>query len=332
MASSNQVKALLKSHIDCDDSRFYATAMQLAADEAKRGHGKVAEEIRKLIDDARSSKTLLPSNKVPTLIVRPNKELSDLLSVSYPKIRLSDMTLESKLLLRLNRLLEEQRNIEKIKSYGLNPRKRLLFTGLPGCGKTMSASAIAGELSIPLFVVRLDGLITKYMGESIAKLRLIFDSIQNTRAVFLFDEFDSIGTHRSFANDVGEIKRVLNSFLMYIEEDNSNSIIIAATNHPQNLDYALFRRFDELIEFGIPTVDLIAEFLRKRLAGYKINKTSIKKLSFEAEGLSFADIEIACDDAVKLAILSNRKTIKLDELHKTLEERISFHDKYKKLT
>jgi SpoVK/Ycf46/Vps4 family AAA+-type ATPase len=330
MASSSQIKALLKSYIDSDDSRFYATAMQLAADEAKRGHGKVAEEIRKLIDDARSSKTLLAGHKFPTLIVRPNKELADLLSVSYPKIRLADMTLESKLLIRINRLLEEQRNIEKITAHGLNPRKRLLFTGLPGCGKTMSASAIAGELGLPLFVVRLDGLITKFMGESIAKLRAIFDSIQNTRAVYLFDEFDSIGTHRGVTNDVGEIKRILNSFLMYIEEDNSNSIIIAATNHPQSLDYALFRRFDELLEFGSPTKELIAEFLRKRLSEYKINKKDIEKLSSEAEGLSFADIEIACDDAVKMAILSNRKTIKLEELYKTLEERISFHDKYKK--
>lgn len=329
MASSSQIKALLTSYINGDEARFYATAMQLAADEAKRGHGKVAEEIRKLIDDARSSKKILPSHETPTLIVRPNKELSDLLSVSYPKIRLVDMTLESKILSRLNRLLEEQRSINRIKAHGLNPRKRLLFTGAPGCGKTMSASAIAGELSIPLFVVRLDGLITKYMGESIAKLRLIFDSIQNTRAVYLFDEFDSIGTHRSFANDVGEIKRVLNSFLMYIEEDNSNSIIIAATNHPQNLDYALFRRFDELLEFGIPTPDLIAKFLNKRLSDYKIDKANLEKLVCKAEGLSFADIEIACDDAVKIAILNNRKTIKFDELHRTLEERISFHEKYK---
>lgn len=332
MASSSQVKALLKSYIENDDARFYATAMQLAADEARRGHVKVAEEIRKMIDDARSSISLHPNNKIPTLIARPSKELSDLLSVSYPKIRLAEMTLEANLLLRLNRLLEEQRNIEKITSYGLTPRKRLLFTGLPGCGKTMSASAIASELGLPMFVVRLDGLITKYMGESIAKLRAIFDSIKNTRAVYLFDEFDSIGTQRSFANDVGEIKRVLNSFLMYIEEDCSNSIIVAATNHPQSLDYALFRRFDELLEFELPTATLIGEFLKKRLAKYKANKSKIYSLSSKAEGLSFADIDIACDNAVKLAILKNRKIIDLDELNKTLEERISFHNKYNRST
>ncbi len=330
MASSSQVKALLKSYIEKDEERFYATAMQLAADEAKRGHGKVAEEIRNLINKARTSKSLIADNEGPTLIVRPKKELSDLLSVTYPKVRLSDMTLESELITRLKRLLDEQKQAEKLKAYGLNPRKTLLFTGCPGCGKTMAASAIAGELSMPLFVVRLDGLITKYMGESIAKLRLIFDSIQNTRAVFLFDEFDSIGTHRSVTNDVGEIKRVLNSFLMYIEEDNSDSIIIAATNHPQSLDYALFRRFDELLEFKMPTVELISEFLRNKLSEYKIKKSGIETLAAKALGLSFADIEIACEDAVKSAILKNRKTLSINELQKTLEERISFHNNYKK--
>ncbi len=112
----------------------------------------------------------------------------------------------------------------------------------------MAASVLAGELGIPLFLVRLDSLITKFMGETAAKLRQVFDSITDMRGVYFFDEFDAIGSQRGLANDVGEIRRVLNSFLQMIENDQSNSLIVAATNHPEILDYALFRRFDDVIE------------------------------------------------------------------------------------
>src|SRR5215211_4494944 len=178
MASAEQLKALLESHLEGDDPRFFAVAMQVAAAEARRGHTKLAEELRALIDKARAN-PIVKTAKSPTPIARPREGLADLLSVSYPKIRLPDMTLDSRILVRLKRILKEQRHFDKLKSHGLNPRRKLLFTGPPGCGKTMTASALAGELGIPLFVVRLDGLITKYMGESISKLRLIFDAIEN---------------------------------------------------------------------------------------------------------------------------------------------------------
>jgi SpoVK/Ycf46/Vps4 family AAA+-type ATPase len=233
-------------------------------------------------------------------------------------------------MVRLKRILKEQRHFDKLKSYGLNPRRKLLFTGPPGCGKTMTASAIAGELGIPLFVVRLDGLITKYMGESIAKLRLIFDAIENTRAVYLFDEFDSIGTHRGFVNDVGEIKRVLNSFLMFIEQDASTSLIIAATNHPQSLDYALFRRFDELIEYELPGIELITETLKNKLCLHEKIRVDFKKVAKAAQGLSYAEITQACEEAVKDTVISNRKVITTNDVLVTISERARFHERYNK--
>ena len=116
----------------------------------------------------------------------------------------------------------------------------------------MSASALAGELHLPLFTIVLDGLITKFMGETAAKLRLIFEAISQTRGVYLFDEFDALGSERASGNDVGEIRRVLNSFLQFLEQDQSDSLIVAATNHPKLLDRALFRRFDDVIEFALP--------------------------------------------------------------------------------
>jgi len=170
----------------------------------------------------------------------------------------------------------------------------------------MTAKAIAGDLEIPLFIIRLDGLISRYMGESIAKLKLIFDSMYQHRAVYLFDEFDSIGSNRSYGNDVGEIKRVLNSFLMNIEKDESNSLLIAATNIPESLDKALFRRFDDIIQYPLPSDKEIAKLLKVQLKEYSLAKgKTINTLAKEAVGLSFADVSNACKDAIKEMIVHN---------------------------
>lgn len=221
MAAAEQIKSLIKSYGVGDDSRFYATAMQIAAAEAKKGHVTLADEIKKLIDNAKSSKSKFAG------VIRPlhdsvgQKELSELLELIQPEFKLNNMILSSKINKSLGRILDEQSKIELLKHHNLRPRRKLLFAGPPGCGKTMSASALANELAIPLFVIRLDGLISKYMGESIAKLRQIFNAMNQFRAVYLFDEFDSVGTTRTSLNEVGEIKRVLNSFLLQLEKDNS---------------------------------------------------------------------------------------------------------------
>jgi SpoVK/Ycf46/Vps4 family AAA+-type ATPase len=149
------------------------------------------------------------------------------------------MVLDTKINQRLKRIIKEQRQRDKIQAYGLSPRRKLLLLGPPGTGKTMTASTLAGELSFPLFIIRMDGLINKFMGETSAKLRIVFDAVKQHKGVYLFDEFDSIGSTRNSGNDVGEIRRILNSFLQYIEVDDSDSIILAATNHPEILDNAL---------------------------------------------------------------------------------------------
>jgi SpoVK/Ycf46/Vps4 family AAA+-type ATPase len=327
MASADQIKSLILSHLDGDEEQFFSVAMQVAAAAARKGQGKFAQELRVLIDKARSN-LVTQTTKQPIPIVRPREELAGLLTVSYPKVRLSDMTLNTPLLSRLQRIIKEQRHFDRLQSHGLRPKRKLLFTGPPGSGKTLTASVLAGELGLPLFVVRLDGLITRYLGESIAKLRLIFDAIESTRAVYLFDEFDSIGTHRGFANDVGEIKRVLNSFLMFIEQDNSTSLIIAATNHPQSLDYALFRRFDELLEFDLPTRELISEALKNKLASCECVKVDFEKLAEAAIGLSFAEISQACDEAIKETIINDRKCITTADVLTPISDRSNFHRRF----
>ena len=320
MASAEQLKALLQSHLDRDDSHFYAVAMQVAAHEAKLGHGTLAREIRALIDEAKKKKTS-PNSTRPVPISQPKGELFTLLAASYPKLRLSDIVLNSDISVRITRIIKEQRQMAKLRSHGLAPRKKLLFVGPPGTGKTMSASVLAGELGIPLFVVRLEGLITKYMGETAAKLRLIFDALAHTRGVYFFDEFDSIGSQRGNSNDVGEIGRVLNSFLQMIEQDESDSLIMAATNHPDILDYALFRRFDDVIQFSLPDKALAIELIKNKVAAFPTSRIFWKKLVAYADGLSFADISKACEDAIKDAIINDRDKITQRDIAKLLMDR-----------
>lgn len=321
MASAEQIKALLKSHVSGDDTHFYSIAMQVAAHEAKLGHGKLALELRDLIDAAKLkinkndvSKKLVPLNQ-------PQGELANLLTISYPTSRLSDMVLDKTIQDSLHRIIKEQFFFGKIREHGLAPRRKLLLIGPPGTGKTMTASALAGELGIPLFSVRLDSLITKFMGETAAKLRQVFDAVANVRGVYFFDEFDAIGSQRGQANDVGEIRRVLNSFLQMLEHDNSNSVIIAATNHPEALDYALFRRFDDMIQYGLPNEDQVTSILKSRLAGFKPKRLAWKKITIAALGMSYAEISKAIDESLKDAIIHDKSSVEESDLLRMLEER-----------
>ena len=315
MAAADQIKSLIKSFGEGDDARFYATAMQIAAAEARNGHMALAEELKRLIDKSKASKSTR-FGVVKNLPVNANqKELYDLLELSHPSERLKEMVLASKLQKALKRVLDEQRKLEVLKQNNLVPRKKLLFVGPPGCGKSMSAKVIASELAIPLFVIRLDGLISRYMGESIAKLRLIFDSMYQLRAVYLFDEFDSIGSMRNQSNDVGEIKRVLNTFLLQIEKDNSNSLIIAATNLPEALDQALFRRFDDIIQFQLPTKEDLCKLYKKELSDFNPAKGfNFQKIASESIGLSYSEVHRICEDMIKDSLVYGTEVISEEKL------------------
>ncbi|BBO49905.1 MULTISPECIES: AAA family ATPase [Stenotrophomonas] len=324
MANADQLKALVKSHIERDDQHFYSVAMQVAAREARVGHGKLAEELREMIDaaKARASSEGTSGKLVP--LARPRGELANLLTVSYPKNRLSDMVLDAEMAEQLGRIMKEQKHHSRIREHGLSPRRKLLLVGPPGTGKTMTASVLAGELGIPLFSVRLDALITKYMGETAAKLRQIFDAINDVRGVYFFDEFDAIGSQRGMDNDVGEIRRVLNSFLQMIEHDQSHSLIIAATNHVEILDYALFRRFDDVIEYRLPTTPQATKLIQSRLGKFAPKPFPLKALTTRTEGLSYAEIKRAVDESIKEAVMHDEERVKADVLARAFDERRKF--------
>ncbi|HLH12724.1 MAG TPA: ATP-binding protein [Methylovirgula sp.] len=327
MATADHLKALIRSHAEGDDERFFAIALQVAAQAARQGHTKFAQELRDLVDQAKARPKAVSTGQRtrPVPIVQPRGELAGLLTAAFPKTRLSEMALDEPIRSRIDRVLLEQRQRETILAHGLAPLRKLLLVGPPGTGKTMTAAALAGELSLPLFTIQLDGLITKYLGETAAKLRLIFEAIRQTRAVYLFDEFDALGGERAAKNEVGEIRRVLNSFLQFLEQDDSDSIIVAATNHPQILDKALFRRFDSVIEYRLPSQGLIEDVMRARLALLDTSGVQWSDVVEAAKGLSHSDVTRACEHAAKNAILQHHTRIDTSELIEALSERRSTH-------
>nr|WP_225954520.1 ATP-binding protein [Kibdelosporangium phytohabitans] len=206
--------------------------------------------------------------------------------------------------------------------HGLAPRRRLLLHGPPGCGKTMAAHALAGELALPLARVRLEVLFSRYLGETAATLTDIFDHISRVRAVYLFDEFDALGKHRGDEFDVGEAKRVVGTFLQLLDADDSDSLIVAATNLGGALDHALLRRFDDVLEFPPPTEESIAVLLRRLLRSVPVDDDAVRRLARLARGLSFADVRVAVDSARKAAILSDSEYPSAESIASELSSRV----------
>ena len=324
MATGEQLKALFKSHIAGDDERFRAIALQIAARSAKKGNTQLAHELRALLIEARrvQGPAGIP-RAVP--IARPAGELAGLVMASYPNTRLSEMVLSEAVHRSIAEVIEQYRQRDRLRSHGLSPRRKLLLVGPPGCGKTMTASALAAECNLPLMFVQLHSLITKYMGETAAKLHLVFDAMCETRGVYLFDEFDAIGSTRSVRNDVGEIRRVLNSFLQFLERDDSESIVVAATNIVGILDEALFRRFDDVVQYDLPDPKMARALIENRLSSFDIGKIDWPKITRASKGLSHAEITRACDDAAKEAVLSDHKSINTPDLEKALQLRRKMH-------
>ncbi|WP_417438937.1 AAA family ATPase [Idiomarina sp.] len=314
MASSAQLKALLHAHVAGDVERFRSVALQVAAHEAKIGHVKLAEELRELVNKAKQQQQIVSISK-------GQRDSSGLLNISSPSTKLNDLVLDDAARGQLDRVIKEVSHINNLRSHGLSARRKLLLVGPPGTGKTYTAAALAGELGYPLFEVRLDAVITKFMGETSLKLRQIFDSIESVRGVYFFDEFDALGADRATGNDVGEARRVLNSLLTMIEQDTSTSLIICATNYSELLDRALFRRFDDVINYQLPSVISIEQLLERRLKPHAPSRLAWKSYAKKAEGLSSADIKVIADDVAKEMLISGASKFKADWLDRAIKER-----------
>ena len=311
MAKSEQLLALLKAHYEGDGERSKTVALQIAAHEAKIGHTVLAQSIKDLVMKQSSTCSVNRTKPVDSSLIVRRASTN----------RKSDLIVSDKLNKQIENIILEFAQRSKLNKNGYVNRRKILLEGLPGTGKTLTATIFANELKLPLFLVQTDKLISKYMGETGAKLRQIFDSISQEIGIYFFDEFDSIGSERASDNDVKEMHRVLNLFLQFIEQDTSDSIIIAATNSGNLLDQALFRRFDDVLRFDLPTEDEIKKLFTLKLTKFSPKKLITPDIVALTVGLCHADITKACENAIKQAILADKKQVSAVVLIAMLEER-----------
>ena len=331
--STKHVLALLNSHIDGDEEQFLSIALQVAAQEARQGRTEDAERLKRLVQKARDQqRTGRPAGgQTPIPLARPRGELQTLVESTYPKVTLASMVLAENVRSRLDRVVRQQLQRATLREHGQAPTTHMLLVGPPGTGKTMTASALAGELRLPLFTVRLEALFSRFFGETAAKLRLVFDQVAQTRGVYLLDEFDAVGARRGDPNDVGEIRRVLNSVLSFMEEPNStDSLVLAATNHVEILDEALARRFDDVIEYGLPDPAGARAIIERRLGKYKLATRSWASIEPVLTGLSQGELVRAADAVVKDAILEGATKVSPDALRSALQNRQALRGKFRR--
>lgn len=309
------ITAMVRSHASGDDSAFYSVALQVAAREARQGHHILADDIKKAVDASRKA---TPRSNV-TKLASPRGDLADLIEVSHPEVTLKNLVGPPELSERIQQVIAEQRQRKTLLEHGFNPTHRLLLEGPPGTGKTMTAAVLARELGLPMFTVRLDGLLSRYMGETAGKLRIVFDAVAERRGVYLFDEFDALGADRS-GNDVGEARRILNSFLVFLEQASPESIVIAATNHRSILDRALFRRFDMVLTYQLPDKLQARAVIKDRL-GSLIRGMRWESVDRHTEGLSHADLVKAAESAAKVVLMRDDISVTAHDLIDALETR-----------
>jgi SpoVK/Ycf46/Vps4 family AAA+-type ATPase len=308
---------LLQAHAEGDEPAFHKAALQLASSESTAGHIRVAEELRAIIAKMGPP---LPKSRHVIDIAQPRGELADILEGGHRDERLRDVVLLDATRRQIERVLYENRSRGRLEKWGVGPRRRLLFHGPPGCGKTLTAAAIAGELGLPLMTIRVDALFSRFLGATATHLRAIFAEMPRRPGVYLFDEFDAVAKARGDSQDVGEMGRIVTAFLQLIDADVSGSLLIAATNHSQLLDRAVFRRFDLIVPFELPELSQIEALLKLRLDPFGLTGATFASLSNKAKGMSYADVARACDDAIRTMALDGRERVTVDDVEGTLED------------
>lgn len=323
MASAQQLIGLIKSHAEGDEARFYDLAIQLAAAEEQKGHKRLAADLRRWADsiEGRDVKPRTQDATKIASIAAPRGDLAEVLAATYPRERMNELVLAKDIGDVLNDVIVETRARDRLEAMGFQPRQKLLFAGPPGTGKTMSARALAGELKLPLFSVQLHGLISKFYGETASKLRAIFDAVRTVRGIYFFDEIDALAAARGRGDDIGEARRVLNSFLLFIEEDPGPSIVIAATNLPDLIDPAMLRRFDLTLLYTLPDAAGVAEVIRRRVKTLDTKTIDWAKVSAAGLGLGQADLVRAAEDAGRKTVLADRKALSTSALVTALKRR-----------
>ena len=298
MARADLLLNLVKAGGTGDQALFRRTVEALAAEERSKQHHVLAD---RLIANLKANGTAfhLPTNG-------NDDKIQNLLFEIQPRISLQDLVLPDIVLTECNELIEEHRRRELLSSYNLAPRNRILLAGPPGNGKTSLAEALAQELMVPFLVVRYEGIIGSYLGETANRLRKLFEYVRTRHCVLFFDEFDAIGKERGDIHETGEIKRVVSSLLLQIDALPNYIVVITASNHPELLDRAVWRRFQLKMLLPRPKTAQIEEWFRRFEERRLKNKLghSLNVIAKELEGASFAELEDFCADILRRHTLS----------------------------
>lgn len=320
MASGKILRQLVKAGVIGDSTAFRQASESIIQEERQKQHHLLANDLERLLYADRASMTSTTRKLHPTATLPSNKDNGLVLLEERPALREEkDIVLSDSTRAALQEILLEHNREDTLRSYGLLPAQKLLFFGPPGCGKTLAAEVIANSLSLPLVLVRLDSLISSFLGETAANLRKVFDYISQYPVVALFDEFDALTKDRGDSADHGELKRSVNAVLQMMDGYRGNSILIATTNYESLLDKAVWRRFDEIIKFDMPNLEQIKGLLAMKLAGVRRNfEPSDTTVASLFNGMSHADIERVLRRAVKEMVLSGREFLETTHLNAAL--------------
>ena len=330
MVKANEIIELFVKIAEKDTKGFFETALQIIDSEREKNHYKTVNTLTTLLERIQDNNLLVePWIKEFSKIPLDRDRMIELFQIRTPKNTLNDIILNPHIKKIIDKILLEWKERTHLSKYGMNPITKVLFYGPPGCGKTLCASVLAGEMQIPMLEVKTDILVSSLLGETSVNLRKIFESVHTSkRAILFFDEFDSIAKSRLDNQEHGEIRRSVSNLLNFIETAPKNLFIIVATNHPKILDIAVWRRFDETLEVPFPNHEEIKKLIQLKLKNYPYNFQGYDDLTIKLENLSHADIEHICFDTIKYAVLNNIEEIYQDLFNKIVAE---FQEKKLKL-
>ena len=318
MPRADLIRELFNAHARNDDDAFRAAALKMVSEERRKNHRLLADDLERIVMHERRMTGIFPRRDIA--LPQDRERGVDLVEVSESELDWERLILPSQTLGLLQELALEHLRADILATSGLAPRGSLLFYGPPGCGKTLAARVMAGVLSRPLVTVRFDALVSSLLGETASNLRTVFDFVSHGEWVVLFDEFDAIGKDRDNAFEHGELKRVVNTLLQLMDSFHGSSVLIAATNHHGLLDSAVWRRFDILVPFGLPSTQDRILLLRQFTASFDTSRLSFTNLARQLAGASGGDIERVAQSAARSAVLDARQCIQRDDFASVLKD------------
>lgn len=321
MASGKVLRQLIRAGAEGDIAAFKAASHSIIEEERQKQHHLLANDLERLLYGTQNGissnvRKLHKGSELPT-----NKDNGLALLEERAVVREEkDIILSDATQTLLSEIIHEHNRADVLRSYGLRPAQKLLFCGPSGCGKTLAAEVIAHSLSLPLVIVRLDSVISSFLGETASNLRKVFDYVARYPVVALFDEFDALAKDRGDAADHGELKRSVNAVLQMLDSYRGESLLIATTNYEALLDQAVWRRFDETLSFELPTPEQIKRLLALKLSGVRREfDTDDHGIANLFKGMSHGDIERVLRRAVKEMILSGREFLQRSHIDEALK-------------